>query len=81
MSHNVKWENQSQEYRDKETHKAREKAHKTMNGGITNAAFAKGKQFQEYCSLADCKPTPRQASKFRMKRGKAYRAMREMLSA
>ena len=40
---------------------------------ITNTEFAKtNKEFKLACSRAGVEPTPRQASKFRRKRGLAY---------
>jgi hypothetical protein len=41
--------------------------------GITNAAFAADDYvFRKACALAGVEPTPRQAGKYRSKRGKAY---------
>ncbi len=42
------------------------------NGNLCNADFAKLKGFKTYCEMAGIKPTRRQASKFRNKRGLAY---------
>ena len=40
----------------------------------TNGEFAKGnKPFQTACGAVDLQPTARQASKFRLGKGKAYR--------
>jgi len=49
--------------------KTREKDH------LTNRRFADTDQsFRHLCSRADIPPTPRQASKFRMRKGKAFRS-------
>ena len=40
----------------------------------TNAEFAKyDKKFNDFCRVAEVEPTRRQASKFRMSKGKVYR--------
>lgn len=57
--------------------KARRKANaqfaKKMFRGMSNVQFAKTDvAFQEACSKAGVEPTPRQASKYRNKQGKAY---------
>jgi len=52
---------------------AERQRHKTVKGGIKNAEFAKDKNFIDLCEAAGVKPTKRQASKYRSKRGAAYR--------
>lgn len=42
--------------------------------GLTNAAFAETDGFVKACEKAGIKPTARQASKYRNKRGSAYKA-------
>lgn len=46
---------------------------------MTNAEFAGLDHFKLCCSLAKIKPTTRQASKFRNKKGMAYRYRKEAL--
>ena len=46
---------------------------------MTNAEFAKTNRLKYCCEAAGIKPTKRQASKFRMKRGLAYAARQEGL--
>lgn len=47
-----------------------------MAKNSTNAEFARSKDFVELCERENIKPTKRQASKFRMKKGLAYKAFR-----
>lgn len=48
--------------------------HKTQKHALTNAQFAvKDTGFRNLCAAAGVEPTPRQASKFRRKVGKAWR--------
>lgn len=47
---------------------------RTMRHALTNAEFAvKNTAFRALCESAGVEPTPRQASKFRRKAGKAWR--------
>jgi hypothetical protein len=53
----------------------RETASKNADGRQTNAVFAtQDEGFKSACVEASCEATPRQASKFRRKRGLAWRA-------
>ena len=38
----------------------------------TNRQFAGNEDFKLFCGIADIKPTKRQASKYRMKKGAAF---------
>jgi len=40
---------------------------------LSNKEYAKQERFIKLCELANVKPTPRQASKFRRKLGKVYK--------
>ena len=42
-------------------------------GELLNGEFAKLSKFKEFCDAAKTEPTKRQASKFRMKKGLAYK--------
>jgi len=43
-----------------------------MTDVITNKMFSEDQNFIDICEKANVKPTKRQASKFRMKKGLAY---------
>lgn len=47
---------------------------------MTNREFAKTKEFEELCWMANVKPTARQASKFRRQTGALYRRSEVMKS-
>ena len=55
--------------REKRLKAIRRHASKGALGGITNKEYAVLPHFLELCELAGIKPTKRQASKFRNKRG------------
>ena len=77
LSGGVKWENKTKEQREHSRKEAERKA--TCNAMLpTNRMFAKTERFTELCKLACTKPTKRQASKFRSKRGLAWKALKEI---
>lgn len=45
-----------------------------MGKDVNNRAFASDPNFKKACEKANVSPTKRQASKFRMKKGVAYKA-------
>lgn len=51
---------------------ARDMAHKSMKFETSNREFANTEGFKQRCENAGVKPTKRQASKFRNKRGSVY---------
>jgi len=55
----------------------RDTAAKNAEGRQTNAVYAsENEEFKAACIAASCEATPRQASKYRRKRGVAYNAKR-----
>jgi len=44
---------------------------------MNNREWSKMKEFQDFCKHAGVEPTKRQASKFRAKKGLAYRAAKK----
>jgi len=69
----TKWANKSTKEQDKAKEHALAERTKTQKYEQSNSEFAqKNGEFIDACELVDIKPTARQASKFRNKRGKAY---------
>lgn len=60
----TKFRNQSKEYQERYFKNAKY-IRERQDGEITNREFAKTEGFQMKCIEANCKPTTRQASKYR----------------